>query len=114
MTDPGNPPIFVVEHLDPELGDWSALEYQTIAEESAHAGVRFCLSLVPPNLQLPPALLDVPAFSVEHRGVEEVYASKKERVCLLDPSAKEELKPEDGTKFDVFLFGGILGSLAHH
>lgn len=35
----------------------------------------------------------------------------KSRVCLLDPSATKELSPEDGETFDVFLFGGILGTL---
>ncbi|EFP88980.1 uncharacterized protein PGTG_15183 [Puccinia graminis f. sp. tritici CRL 75-36-700-3] len=32
-----------------------------------------------------------------------------EEVCLLDPKAEQELKPEDGGKFRWFLFGGILG-----
>lgn len=32
-----------------------------------------------------------------------------DRVCLLDPKATEELKPEDGELFEMFLFGGILG-----
>ncbi|KAJ3093129.1 hypothetical protein HK102_007968 [Quaeritorhiza haematococci] len=31
------------------------------------------------------------------------------KVVLLDPAAKEVLKPEDGEKFDYLLFGGILG-----
>ncbi|KAK2459783.1 hypothetical protein APHAL10511_008215 [Amanita phalloides] len=32
------------------------------------------------------------------------------RVCLLDPRAKQELKPDDGDgRFNCFLFGGILG-----
>ncbi|ORY96508.1 SAM-dependent RNA methyltransferase [Syncephalastrum racemosum] len=30
-------------------------------------------------------------------------------ICLLDPSAKEPLKPEDADTFKYFLFGGILG-----
>ncbi|KAI9628124.1 hypothetical protein KEM48_011802 [Puccinia striiformis f. sp. tritici PST-130] len=32
-----------------------------------------------------------------------------EDVCLLDPKAEQELKPEDGSRFRWFLFGGILG-----
>ncbi|GLB39602.1 putative predicted SAM-dependent RNA methyltransferase [Lyophyllum shimeji] len=33
-----------------------------------------------------------------------------DRVCLLDPKAREGLSPEDGDgRFDMFLFGGILG-----
>jgi len=31
------------------------------------------------------------------------------RVCLLDPKAPAQLSPEDGEKFDWFLYGGILG-----
>lgn len=55
---------------------------------------------------------------MEHRSVEELYKGEEDgkggfvpskRVCLLDPQAKEELRPEDGEVFDVFLFGGILG-----
>jgi ribosome biogenesis SPOUT family RNA methylase Rps3 len=42
--------------------------------------------------------------------VEELYASDKSRVCLLDPAAASDLSPEDGDKFDAFLFGGILGA----
>lgn len=31
------------------------------------------------------------------------------RVCLLDPRGSKELSPEDGSEFEWFLFGGILG-----
>ena len=99
---------YIVEHLDEELGQWSELEYITIARETGN----FCLSSIPPTLVLPQELKDTPGFVAETRGVEEVYGqdpAKKARVCLLDPAATEELSPEDGDLFDVFLFGGILG-----
>ena len=101
---------YIVEHLDPELGSWSTLEYLTIAQESAEAGAAFCLSSVPPDLHLPTELR-IEALHVTHRSVEELYADDKSRVCLLDPAAKEELSPEDGERFGVFLFGGILGTI---
>lgn len=101
---------YVVEHLDPELGPWSALEYQAIANESEKAGVKFCLSSVSRELELPLALQESKGLIIEHRGVEDVFEDEKARVCLLDPAAKNELSPEDGDKFDVFLFGGILGN----
>jgi ribosome biogenesis SPOUT family RNA methylase Rps3 len=101
---------YIVEHLDDELGDWSALEYQTIAEESAKAGATFCLSSVPSTLNIPQGIREVPGVVIEHRSVEEVYAAAKDRVCLLDPAAKLEMSPSDGEKFDIFLFGGILGT----
>ena len=101
--------IYVVEHLDPELGPWSALEYQAIARESASAGVSFCLSSVPTDLELPAELREMNSLIVEHQSVETVFKDDKERICLLDPKGKAELSPEDAEKFDVFLFGGILG-----
>ena len=103
---------YIVEHLDDELGPWSELEYVTIARESNEAGASFCLSSVPPLLSLPEALKSVPGFTADGRSVEVLYANDKSRVCLLDPSAAKELSPEDGDAFDVFLFGGILGSYA--
>lgn len=104
---------YIVEHLDEELGPWSELEYITIAKESHEAGARFCLSSIPSSLVLPEALKAIPGFTVDVRGVETLYAEDKSRVCLLDPSAKKELSPEDGQAFDVFLFGGILGWPSH-
>ncbi|KAJ5369619.1 SAM-dependent RNA methyltransferase predicted [Penicillium cosmopolitanum] len=99
---------FVVEHLDPELGPWSALEYGCIARESHERGARFLLSSVPAELQMPADLAATKGLEVEQRSVEDIFADKKERVCLLDPAAQVELSPEDGDNFDVFLFGGIL------
>jgi len=101
--------VYIVEHLDPELEQWSALEYKTIAAESEDAGALFYLSSVPPNLQVPEGFRNNRGLQIEQKGVEEMFAHKKDRVCLLDPSASTELTPEDGEKFDVFLFGGILG-----
>lgn len=98
---------FVVEHLDPELEAWSSLEYAAIARESHAAGCRFLLSSVPGTLRLPENLARVDGLEVEHDSVENLF--EKPKVCLLDPAAQQELSPADGDRFDVFLFGGILG-----
>ncbi|KAI2924721.1 hypothetical protein CBS147320_6584 [Aspergillus niger] len=103
------PVTIVVEHLDPELGAWSALEYGCIARESHAAGSKFLLSSVPTYLQMPEDLAATPGLGVEHRSVEQIFADRKSRVCLLDPAATVELSPADADTFDVFLFGGILG-----
>lgn len=104
---------YIVEHLDDELGPWSELEYLAIARETeAAGGARFCLSSLPPALRVPDALRRIPAFAAETRGVEDLFApgdGSRSRVCLLDPAAASDLSPEDGDRFDVFLFGGILG-----
>lgn len=102
---------FVVEHLDGELGPWSELEYVAIANETRDAKSTFVLSGLPHQLQLPLSLTQNPAFKAEGRAVEELYAAQFPSICLLDPSASQDLSPEDGDKFDIFLFGGILGNL---
>jgi ribosome biogenesis SPOUT family RNA methylase Rps3 len=103
--------IFVVEHLDPELGPWSALEYKTIAQESKHAGCRFILSSVPESLLKTQDLQTLRDAGAEGRNdsIETYFADRKDRICLLDPAAKQELATTDANQFDVFLFGGILG-----
>ncbi|EXJ84710.1 carboxypeptidase D [Capronia epimyces CBS 606.96] len=102
---------FVVEHLDPEVGPWSALEYKTIAKESKQQNCRFILSSVPPSLLETQDLKHLQSVGAEARSdsVEAYFASKKEKICLLDPAAEQELDPSDAAVFDVFLFGGILG-----
>jgi len=103
------PPFtFVVEHLDPELGPWSALEYRTIAQESTAAGCDFVLSSVPQSLLQSQELQAVGA-NARSDSVELYFADRKDKICLLDPAAKQELEPADGERFDIFLFGGILG-----
>ncbi|KAF4439816.1 carboxypeptidase D [Fusarium austroafricanum] len=99
---------FIVEHLDPELGPWSELEYLAIARETQATQGSFVLSSLPSGFQVPTDLASNPAFTAEQRGVEELYAANKSRVCLLDPSAAKDLSPDDGNVFDAFLFGGIL------
>ncbi|KAI1200818.1 SAM-dependent RNA methyltransferase [Nemania serpens] len=108
-----NRKTYIVEHLDPELGPWSELEYVAIARETARAGGTFVLSSVPAALaaDLPATLAGEPAFRAETRGVEELYpgGEQRARVCLLDPRADRDISPDDKALFDVFLFGGILG-----
>lgn len=113
-TSPPPGKTFVVEHLDPELEAWSSLEYATIASESHASGARFLLSSVPDSLTLPANLQGALGLTVETRGIEEIYATTKDRVCLLDPAAAQDLSPQDGDAFDVFLFGGILGGSFCH
>jgi hypothetical protein len=103
---------YVVEHLDPELGPWSSLEYGCIARETYSAGAKFLLTSVPESLQMPDELTSLEGLRVERRSVEEIFADRKPKVCLLDPAAKEELQPADGDFFEIFLFGGILGTIS--
>ena len=101
---------YVVEHLDLELGPWSSLEYISISQESSLTGNSFLLTSVPQALQLE-IQADERFHDIGVRGesIEEFLANEKEKICLLDPAATEELSPKDGDSFTTFLFGGILG-----
>jgi len=105
---------YVVEHMEPEIGAWSTLEYITIAKETADAGSQFYLTSLQPQLadSLPQnlqPLVDRKKFTATTTEVPLLDGLTSDRVCLLDPQAKEELSPEDGEMFDWFVFGGILG-----
>ena len=101
---------FIVEHLDPELEDWQALEYNTISKESAQANSKFLLSGLKPDFAKF-ELLTIPESDRSETTVESLYPTPEQRskVCLLDPKAEKDLSPKDGELFDAFLFGGILG-----
>lgn len=105
--------VYVIEHMEPEFSDWVRLEYLSILEEVGQPN--FYLSSVPASVSekdLPSELVEkkLQWTHTEITNFQEIYPSfDKSRVCLLDPSATEELKPEDAEKFDYFLFGGILG-----
>ena len=107
--DVPQPVTYVVEHLDPELGPWSALEYGCIACESRAAGARFLLSSVPTTLEMPEDLAAMKGLEIDHRSIEDRLADRKSTVCLLDPAARVDLSPADAGRFNFFLFGGILG-----
>lgn len=101
-----------VEHLDPELEEWQILEYNCIANESNAQNWDFML-LGLKDLSNAKRLLDVPDRALSATTAEDIYSANssrdKQRVCLLDPKATQDLAPEDGELFDTFLFGGILG-----
>lgn len=101
--------VYIVEHLDPELGTWSELEYIAIAQESHDSGSSFTLSSLPKDFKVPESLQNVPAFKATQNSVENIYAATKNTVCLLDPAAEKDISPEDAEEFGTFLFGGILG-----
>ncbi|KAK0255329.1 hypothetical protein LTS09_009716 [Friedmanniomyces endolithicus] len=101
---------FIVEHLDPELEQWQALEYKCIHRECKDSGADFTLSGVA-NASEVRTQLGLPSDAVQKQSVEDLYSSPeaRRRVCLLDPKGERDISPEDGELFDVFLFGGILG-----
>ena len=123
------PLTYVVEHMEPELDEWSEvsplatnlslsllatkpgepqLEYANIRK---HVGPnRLILSHVDPTLlaRLPERIRPENGIIITEKPILDIEGVEKSKVILLDPQATEELVPEDGDKFEYFLFGGIL------
>lgn len=101
---------YVIEHMEDGFSNWVILEYSTIAKEIGAENL--ILSSVKATTKVPQELLDLgiivtPLEVTNLKEIEPDFDISK--VCLLDPSAKSALKCSDSSKFDYFLFGGILG-----
>jgi len=93
--------IFVIEHLEPKLWKWCKFEYENMSKIVGKTNLLFT------NIKRKNKFLEL-IGKTEKRRVFELGLDQK-RFCILDPEAKEILKPEDAKKFDYFIFGGILG-----
>lgn len=95
-----NKPIFIIEHLEPELWPWCIIEYEHISRLIGKENLWF--TNVPKDET---RKLDAygKVFNKSVKGM------ALENSCVLDPNAKELLSPSNSKKFDYFIFGGILG-----
>lgn len=89
----------IIEHLDPKLWKWSLLEYGHVSE---YIGKE---NMVYTNVKGEKSKEKLSALGTVYS--EKVSELKLHNVCVLDPTAKEVLSPND--KFDFILVGGILG-----
>lgn len=92
---------FIIEHLDPELFEWCLIEYEHISAMVGKENVIFTNIKKKDSKKLS-SFGEVHTDKIKERGLC--------KGCILDPYAKEELKPEDKEKFEYFIFGGILGN----
>ena len=88
----------IIEHLDPKVFHWSLLEYKHISEVLGKENVTFT------NIKTGREKLE----GLGEIKEESVRDMKLEKVCILDPFAKECLSKDDS--FDCFVFGGVLGN----
>ncbi|GAA6061951.1 hypothetical protein JCM10212_001993 [Sporobolomyces blumeae] len=114
-------PTYVIEHMESDnpnstFPHWIALEYAQMLR-LAHPSTVIFSSLSPSSVaslkgQLVEKGLSEDQFRCETKSVRELMDDenvKMDKVCLLDPRAPKVIGPDDGTEFDWFLFGGILG-----
>jgi ribosome biogenesis SPOUT family RNA methylase Rps3 len=91
---------YIIEHMDPEMWEWSQLEYRHIAEAVGKE------NLLITNVKQK----DLKKIDFCEAKAESVSSMGLKRVCVLDPAAEKTLEPSDAAKFDYLVFGGILGN----
>ena len=91
---------YIIEHMDPELWDWSLLEYKHVAENVGEE------DLMLTNVKES----DIAKIDFCEARKEKTNDLCLKRLCILDPAAEKTLSPDDADNFDYLVFGGILGN----
>ncbi|MGC8999317.1 MAG: hypothetical protein ACP5JW_08050 [Candidatus Bathyarchaeia archaeon] len=95
-------PIFVIEHLEPEIGKWLLWEYENASEIVGKNRLLFT------NVKKKGDAIKLSRLGkVEEESAAEIFS--QEKVVILDPKAEEPLKPEDFAGKEAVIIGGILG-----
>jgi ribosome biogenesis SPOUT family RNA methylase Rps3 len=92
---------YIIEHMDPQLWEWSILEYRHV---SGSVGKD---SLIITNVKKD-NIPKLKGYADVHNECTAKLSLKK--VCILDPAAEKTLEPNDSNNFDYLVFGGILGN----
>lgn len=93
--------IYIIEHLEPELGKWCLIEYAHISKIVGKN-----------NLYFTNITNNKDARKLSKLGKvfkESVSKLNLANSCVLDPEAEKTLEPREAKKFQFFIFGGILG-----
>ncbi len=91
--------IFIIEHLDDEVYDWSLLEYKHVSKVVGKDNLWFT--------NVKDGAMKLRPFGQVFN--ESVATMDLQNVCVLDPAAPTLLAPTDKAHFDHVVFGGILG-----
>ncbi len=95
-------PIFIIEHLEPELWPWCLIEYTSLSKAVGKQHVWFTnvKKKDAPKLK---ELGKVFTLSVQKLNLDLTKA------CVLEPLAPHTLTPHEASTFEYYIFGGILG-----
>jgi ribosome biogenesis SPOUT family RNA methylase Rps3 len=95
-------PLFVIEHLEPEVGKWLLYEYMHASQIVGKKHLMFT------NVKRKRDAAKLSKLGiVEERSAIEIFSPGK--VIILDPKAEKPLKPQDFKDKEVIIVGGILG-----
>lgn len=94
-------PLLIIEHCEPTLSEWLLLEYRHVAK------------LWKGNLVFTRVADNKTAHVLQKLGLvkkekaKNIFSNKK--CIVLDPQAKKPLTPNDCSRCDVIIIGGLLG-----
>lgn len=95
-------PLFVIEHLEPEIGKWLYMEYVHTSEIIGKKRLVFTNVKNQKDIELLSKL-----GTVKRESFAEIFTPEK--TIILDPKASKELSPEDFGGKEAVVIGGILG-----
>lgn len=95
-------PLFVIEHLEPEIGKWLYIEYMHASEIVEKKQLVFTNIKNQRDIKLLSKL-----GTVKRESFAEIFTSEK--TIILDPKAPKKLRPEDFEGKEAVVIGGILG-----
>jgi len=98
---------FAVEHLEPELFEWCLIEYRHVSEIVGKNNLIFT------NIKNEKDKKILKKFGIVYdKSISELsdeLRHNENRICVLSQYAAKTLATDDKSKFEYFLFGGILG-----
>jgi len=94
--------LFVIEHLEPEIGKWLYFEYDHASRIVGKDRLVFTNVKNPRDANILSSI-----GIVRSESFTELFDQKK--IIILDPKARERLKPEDFEGKEAVIIGGILG-----
>ena len=95
-------PLFVIEHLEPEIGKWLYMEYMHTSEIVGKKRLVFTNVKNQKDIELLSKL-----GTVKRESFAEIFTPEK--TIILDPKASKKLRPEDFGGKEAVVIGGILG-----
>jgi ribosome biogenesis SPOUT family RNA methylase Rps3 len=93
---------FIIEHLEDEVWDWCVLEYRHMSSIVGKENIIF--TNVPKK-----EVHKLEALGTVHTESVRSLKLDLKKCCLMEMIADKELTTKDKSKFDYFIFGGILG-----
>lgn len=93
--------IFIIEHLEPQVGEWTLIEYTHISKIVGKENLHFTNVKDLKDRETLSSLGKVSKESVKELGLNDA--------CILDPESPHLLSPQNARPFKYFIFGGILG-----